>query len=115
MERNREQHTTDFQMGIPWETVTLTALGRNKQLYFDMLEEGKHVLFMTSYCLHIIYLSLLLFYLRGDRYIAKLTASEPGPSVCIVCIVCSLVAADANTAPSVSAPLNDFIRPSDFK
>ena len=28
-------------MGVPWETVTLTALGKNRQLYFDMLEEGE--------------------------------------------------------------------------
>jgi len=27
-------------MGIPYETVTLTAFGRNKALYANMLEEG---------------------------------------------------------------------------
>lgn len=27
-------------MGIPFETVTLTAFGRNKQVYYDILEEG---------------------------------------------------------------------------
>lgn len=40
IERNREQHTLDLHMGVPWETVTLTALGRDKTLYFKMLEEG---------------------------------------------------------------------------
>lgn len=40
VERTREQHTLDLHAGIPWETVTLTAFGRNKQLYFNILEEG---------------------------------------------------------------------------
>lgn len=41
VERTREQQTLDIQMGIPWETVQLTALGRNKNIYFNILEEGK--------------------------------------------------------------------------
>lgn len=41
VERAREQHTLDLHMGVPWETVTLTAFGRNKNIYFKMLEEGK--------------------------------------------------------------------------
>lgn len=41
MERTREQHTLDLHMGIPWETVTLTAFGRDKSVYFKILEEGK--------------------------------------------------------------------------
>lgn len=43
VERNREQHTLDLHMGVPWETVTLTAFGRNKNIYFRMLEEGKRI------------------------------------------------------------------------
>lgn len=27
-------------MGVPWETVTLTALGKNKKMFTEMLEEG---------------------------------------------------------------------------
>lgn len=41
MERTREQQTLDIQMGIPWETVQLTAFGRNRNIYFNILEEGK--------------------------------------------------------------------------
>ncbi|XP_035221562.1 mitochondrial chaperone BCS1-like [Stegodyphus dumicola] len=41
VERNREQHTLDLHMGVPWETVTLTALGRNKSLYFQILDEAR--------------------------------------------------------------------------
>lgn len=48
VERTREQHTLDLHMGTPWETVTLTAFGRNKALYFDILEEG---LFFLKYFL----------------------------------------------------------------
>lgn len=41
VERTRESHTMDMQMGVPWETVTLTAFGRDKNIYFRMLEEGE--------------------------------------------------------------------------
>lgn len=41
VERSREQHTLDLHMGVPWETVTLTAFGRDKTLYYGILEEGK--------------------------------------------------------------------------
>ncbi|KAK5647133.1 hypothetical protein RI129_005597 [Pyrocoelia pectoralis] len=43
VERTREQHTLDLHMGVPWETVTLTAIGRNKQLYFNILEEARQM------------------------------------------------------------------------
>ena len=31
----------DLHTGTPWETVTLTAIGRNKQLFFDILNQCK--------------------------------------------------------------------------
>ncbi|XP_037822697.1 mitochondrial chaperone BCS1-like [Lucilia sericata] len=43
VERNREQQTLDLHMGVPWESVTLTAFGRNKQLYFDILEDARQL------------------------------------------------------------------------
>ncbi|BES95347.1 unnamed protein product [Nesidiocoris tenuis] len=43
VERTREQHTLDLHMGVPWETVTLTSLGKNKGLYFDILEEARQM------------------------------------------------------------------------
>lgn len=43
VERTREQSTLDLQMGIPFETVQLTAFGRNKQLYFNILEEAREL------------------------------------------------------------------------
>lgn len=30
-------------MGVPWETVTMTAFGRDKNVYFKMLEEARHL------------------------------------------------------------------------
>lgn len=30
-------------MGVPWETVTMTAFGRDKKIYFRMLEEARHL------------------------------------------------------------------------
>lgn len=41
VERTREQQTLDLHMGVPWETVQLTAFGRDKTLYFNILEEDK--------------------------------------------------------------------------
>ena len=38
----------DLQHGIPWETVTLTSLGRNKGLYFDMLDEARKTALQTN-------------------------------------------------------------------
>ncbi|GLV39079.1 Bcs1 chaperone [Carabus blaptoides fortunei] len=43
VERTREQHTLDLHMGIPWETVTLTAFGRDKRVYFNILEEARQM------------------------------------------------------------------------
>ena len=40
VERNREKQIVNFQTGSPWETVTLTALGRDRSVYFNILEEG---------------------------------------------------------------------------
>ncbi|XP_050309165.1 mitochondrial chaperone BCS1 [Anthonomus grandis grandis] len=43
VERTREQHTLDLHMGVPWETVQLTALGRDKGIYFSILEEARQM------------------------------------------------------------------------
>lgn len=41
VDRNREKQMVDFNRGVPFETVTLTALGRNREVYFDILEEAR--------------------------------------------------------------------------
>ncbi|RWS30619.1 mitochondrial chaperone BCS1-like protein [Leptotrombidium deliense] len=41
VERNREQSMIDLSTGMPYETVTLTTLGRNRKLFFDLLDEEK--------------------------------------------------------------------------
>ncbi|PNF40850.1 Mitochondrial chaperone BCS1 [Cryptotermes secundus] len=43
VERTREQQTLDLHMGVPWETVTLTAFGRDKHMYFSILEEARQM------------------------------------------------------------------------
>lgn len=43
VERTRENQTLDIQMGIPFETVQLTAFGRDKGMYFHMLEEAREM------------------------------------------------------------------------
>ena len=41
VERSREKQMVDLHSGTPWETVTLTTIGRNRQIYFDMLKEAR--------------------------------------------------------------------------
>ncbi|KAK4324606.1 hypothetical protein Pmani_004752 [Petrolisthes manimaculis] len=41
VERTRSQQTLDVHMGIPFETVKLTTLGKNKDLFFHILEEAR--------------------------------------------------------------------------
>ena len=41
VERTREKQMMDMQTGVPWESVTLTAFGRNRNLYFNILEEAR--------------------------------------------------------------------------
>ncbi|XP_043263195.1 mitochondrial chaperone BCS1 [Colletes gigas] len=43
VERTREQQTLDIQMGIPFETVQLTAFGRDRNIYFNILEEARQM------------------------------------------------------------------------
>ena len=43
VERNREKQMLDLNTGTPWESVTLTALGRQHQLYMDILTQARHV------------------------------------------------------------------------
>lgn len=40
----------DFSIGAPMETVTLTSIGRNRQIYLDMLEEGEVQLLENLIC-----------------------------------------------------------------
>jgi len=43
VERTREQQTLDLHMGVPWEAVTLTAFGSDRNLYFGILEEARQM------------------------------------------------------------------------
>lgn len=43
VERTRQQSTMDIQMGVPFETVELTAFGSNREIYFNILEEAREM------------------------------------------------------------------------
>lgn len=43
VERNREKQMLDLNTGIPWESVTLTALGRRHELYMDILNSARQI------------------------------------------------------------------------
>lgn len=41
VERTREKQMVDLHTGTPWESVTFTALGRDRQIFFNILQEGR--------------------------------------------------------------------------
>ncbi|XP_032671251.1 mitochondrial chaperone BCS1 [Odontomachus brunneus] len=43
VERTREQQTLDLHMGVPWETVQLTSFGKDRSIYFNILEEARQM------------------------------------------------------------------------
>ena len=43
VERTREKQMVDMHIGAPWESVTLTAFGRNRQLFFNLLDEARQL------------------------------------------------------------------------
>lgn len=58
VDRTREQQTLDLHMGIPWETVTLTAFGRNKQIYYNILEEARNMALKQNEGMTIMYTAM---------------------------------------------------------
>ncbi|XP_071553536.1 mitochondrial chaperone BCS1 isoform X2 [Temnothorax nylanderi] len=43
VERTREQQTLDLHMGVPWETVQLTAFGKDRSIYVKILGEARQM------------------------------------------------------------------------
>ncbi|XP_014206737.1 mitochondrial chaperone BCS1 [Copidosoma floridanum] len=43
VERTREQQMHDVNLGMPFESVHLTALGKNKEMYFEILDEARQM------------------------------------------------------------------------
>ncbi|NWX92150.1 BCS1 protein, partial [Nothoprocta pentlandii] len=41
IERNREKQMIDLHTGTPWESVTFTALGTNREIFFNILQEAR--------------------------------------------------------------------------
>lgn len=41
VERNRDMQMVDLQTGTPWESVTFTALGTDRKVFFNILEEAR--------------------------------------------------------------------------
>ena len=58
VERNREKQMIDFTHGAPWESVTLTALGRNRELYFHILEEARKLALQQQEGMTVMYTAL---------------------------------------------------------
>ena len=56
LERTREKQMMNLQSGTPFETVTLTTIGRERKLFFDIIEEGMNLmmtLISLVYTLHV--------------------------------------------------------------
>ncbi|XP_028663075.1 mitochondrial chaperone BCS1 isoform X1 [Erpetoichthys calabaricus] len=43
VERTREKQMIDLHTGTPWESVTFTALGRNREIFFNILQEAREL------------------------------------------------------------------------
>ncbi|KFW07583.1 Mitochondrial chaperone BCS1 [Eurypyga helias] len=43
IERNREKQMIDLHTGTPWESVTFTALGTNREIFFSILREAREL------------------------------------------------------------------------
>ncbi|KAM8934846.1 mitochondrial chaperone BCS1 [Pelodytes ibericus] len=43
IERNREKQMIDLQTGTPWESVTFTAIGTNRNVFFNILQEAREM------------------------------------------------------------------------
>ncbi len=43
VERNRSNQSVMLNTNSPFESVTLTSLGTNRNIYFNILEEGTHI------------------------------------------------------------------------
>lgn len=48
VERTREKQMVDLHTGTPWESVTFTALGRDRQIFFNILQEGKGFVYLAE-------------------------------------------------------------------
>jgi len=58
VERSREKNVVDLNSGSPWETVTLTMLGRDKSVFINLLEEAKELALKEEEGSTIIYTAL---------------------------------------------------------
>ncbi|XP_053090495.1 mitochondrial chaperone BCS1-like [Pangasianodon hypophthalmus] len=43
VERTREKQMVDLHTGTPWEFVTFTAFGRDRQIFFNILQEAREL------------------------------------------------------------------------
>ncbi|XP_035629080.1 mitochondrial chaperone BCS1 isoform X2 [Oncorhynchus keta] len=43
VERTREKQMVDLHTGTPWESVTFTAMGRNRDIFFNILQEAREL------------------------------------------------------------------------
>ncbi|XP_026503147.1 mitochondrial chaperone BCS1 [Terrapene carolina triunguis] len=43
IERNREKQMIDLHTGTPWESVTFTALGTKREIFFSILQEAREL------------------------------------------------------------------------
>ena len=54
----REKSMIDMSTGLPWETVTLTTVGRSRKVFFDLLAEARSQAMMKEEGKTIIYTSM---------------------------------------------------------
>lgn len=58
VQRERERGMVDIQSGTPWETVTLTAVGRDRRVFTELLNEAKQLALSKEQGKTVIYTSM---------------------------------------------------------
>ena len=58
VERNRENQMVNLNTGQPFESVTLTAFGKNRAIYFNLLDEARKVALQAQEGMTIMYTAM---------------------------------------------------------
>ena len=100
VERSREKQMVDLHSGSPWETVTLTSLGRDKTVFFEMLEEARKAALKSNEGKTIVYTAM-----GGEwRQFGYPRKKRPMSSVIL----------DAGVAEHIVADIKEFIHNSNW-
>lgn len=95
VQRDRDGAMIDLNSGMPWETVTLTALGRDRKVFHDLLEDAREIALQKTEGKTVMYTSLGLEW----RPFGSPRKKRPLDSVVL----------DSDLSKEVTADIQDFL------